>query len=154
MASSRQFIAYRFGRFVLDLERGALLAADGKELPLRPKSFALLLLLVENAGRLMSQEAIMESLWPNVFVTENSVCQCVRDIRDALGSEACQTLRTVTRRGYLFTSEVIALPRPSELSPSVPGGRFMTTNPARGPGARQDTRDGARHDPARPTELA
>jgi DNA-binding winged helix-turn-helix (wHTH) protein len=117
MASSRQFIAHGFGRFVLDLERGALLAADGKELPLRPKSFALLLLLVENAGRLMSQEAIMESLWPNVFVTENSVCQCVHDIRNALGSEACQTLRTVTRRGYLFTSEVIALPRPSELSP-------------------------------------
>jgi DNA-binding winged helix-turn-helix (wHTH) protein len=117
MASSRQFIAYRFGCFVLDLERGALLAPDGKELPLRPKSFALLLLLVENAGRLMSQEAIMESLWPNVFVTENSVCQCVRDIRNALGSEACQTLRTVTRRGYLFTSEVIALPRPSGLSP-------------------------------------
>jgi DNA-binding winged helix-turn-helix (wHTH) protein len=117
MASSQQFIAYRFGCFVLDLERGALLAADGKELPLRPKSFTLLLLLVENAGRLMSQEAIMESLWPNVFVTENSVCQCVRDIRNALGSEACQMLRTVSRRGYLFTSEVIALRRSSKLSP-------------------------------------
>ena len=44
--------AYRFDRFTLDLARGTLLAPDGTELPLRPKSFALLQLLIENAGRL------------------------------------------------------------------------------------------------------
>jgi len=110
MASSAQYIAYQFGSFALDLERGALLAANGKEMPLRPKSFALLQLLVENAGRLLSQEAIMEALWPNIFVTENNVSQCIHDVRGALGSEAYQTLRTVPRRGYRFASDVIAVP--------------------------------------------
>ena len=110
MESSAHFIAYRFGSFALDLERGALLAADGKEIPLRPKSFALIQLLVENAGRLLSKETIMEALWPNIFVTENSVSQCIHDVRGALGSEAYRTLRTVPRRGYLFASDVIAIP--------------------------------------------
>jgi DNA-binding winged helix-turn-helix (wHTH) protein/TolB-like protein len=120
MTSSTQYIAYRFGSFVLDLERGALLAAEGKEIPLRPKSFTLLQLLVKNAGRLLSQEAIMEALWPNIFVTENSVTQCIHEIRGVLGSEAYQTLRTFPRRGYLFTSDVMAVP-PASQSPQKNG---------------------------------
>ena len=45
--------AWRFDRFTLDLGRRALLGPDGAEVPLRPKSFALLRLLVENAGRVV-----------------------------------------------------------------------------------------------------
>ena len=80
--------SYRFDRFTLDLARGALLASDGAELPLRPKSFALLQLFVENAGRLLDRDTIMRAVWPDVFVTDNSITQCVRDIRRALGDEA------------------------------------------------------------------
>jgi class 3 adenylate cyclase len=97
---------YRFGRFTLDLSRGALLAADGAELPLRPKSFALLRLLVENAGRLLDRDAIMAAVWPDVFVTDDSITQCVREIRRALGDDPPRLLRTVQRRGYLFAAEV------------------------------------------------
>jgi DNA-binding winged helix-turn-helix (wHTH) protein len=104
--------AYRFGSFVLDLGRGALLGVNCGELPLRPKSFELLELLVENEGRLLSREAIMERLWPNIFVTENNVTQCIHDIRNALGPEAHQLLRTVPRRGYIFVSDVIKVPGP------------------------------------------
>lgn len=110
MASSTQYKVYRFGSFALDLRQGALLAADGAEIPLRPKSFSLLRLLVESAGQLLSKEAIMEMLWPNVFVTENNVTQCIHEIRHALGSEADQTLRTRPCRGYIFTSDVIKVP--------------------------------------------
>src|ERR1700690_247125 len=95
MASSAHCVAYRFGSFVLDLELGALLAADGKEIPLRPKSFALLQFLVENAGRLLRREGIIEALWPNVFVTEDNVTQCIHDIRRALSVESSQMVRTV-----------------------------------------------------------
>jgi DNA-binding winged helix-turn-helix (wHTH) protein len=98
--------AYRFDRFVLDLNRGALLAFDRGELPLRPKSFALLQLLVENAGRLLNRDTIMEAVWPDVFVTDDSITQCVGDIRRALGDEAQRLVRTVPRRGYLLTVEV------------------------------------------------
>jgi DNA-binding winged helix-turn-helix (wHTH) protein len=110
MTSSEPCVGYRFGSFLLDVEQGMLLTADGKEIPLRPKSFALLRLLVENAGRLLSKEQIMESLWPSIFVTENNVTQCVHDIRGALGAEAHQTLRTRPRRGYFFAANVIEVP--------------------------------------------
>ena len=83
-----------------------MLAADRSEMPLRPKSFALLRLLLENAGRLVSRDTIMAALWPNLFVTDDNVTQCVRDVRRALGAEAQRMLRTQPRRGYLFTSEV------------------------------------------------
>src|SRR4051794_41966345 len=91
--------AFRFDRFPLDLARGALLADDGAELPLRPKSFALLRLLVENAGRLLDRDAIMAAVWPDVFVTDDSITQCVRDVRKALGDGTGRLLRTVPRRG-------------------------------------------------------
>jgi DNA-binding winged helix-turn-helix (wHTH) protein len=110
LASSPGLIGYRFGSFVLDLEWGGLLAGNGKEKPLRPKSFALLCMLAENAGRVISHDAIMSMLWPDLFVTENNVTQCIHEIRRALGSEASQTLQTLPRRGYRFTPNVTAIP--------------------------------------------
>src|SRR6185437_1821767 len=92
-------MVYHFGRFTLDLARGALLAPDGTELPLRPKSFALLQLLVENAGRLLDRNTIMQAVWPDVFVTDDSITQCVHEIRRVLDDEAQRLLRTVPRRG-------------------------------------------------------
>src|SRR5271155_3884864 len=97
--------AYKFDRFVLHLERGALLA-DGVERALRPKSFALLRHFVENPGRLIDREEIMHAVWPGIFVSDDSIAQCVRDIRRALGDGAHQLLRTLPRRGYLLTAEV------------------------------------------------
>jgi DNA-binding winged helix-turn-helix (wHTH) protein len=126
MTDSAQHIAYQFGSFTLDLERGALLATNGVEMALRPKSFALLRLLVQNAGRLLSRETILAALWPNVFVTDDNVMQCIHDIRGALGGEAEEMLRTLSRRGYLFTSKVVAVPATAALhhepAPSVTTG--------------------------------
>ena len=111
MTNPVQYSVYRFGSFTLDVERGALLTVDGFELPLRPRSLALLQLFVENAGRLMSRDRIMEALWPNLTVTDDNVTQCVSDIRGALGLEAQRMLRTLPRRGYLFTSDVVGEPK-------------------------------------------
>ncbi len=123
MTNSTRYTAYLFDSFTLDLDRGALLAPDGVEMPLRPKSFALLRLLVENAGRLVSRQTIMAALWPNVFVTDDNVTQCIRDIREALGADAQRILRTLSRRGYLFTSNVVPVPAArrdrNEFRPSV-----------------------------------
>jgi len=110
MATLEQPIGYRFGSFILDLGWGGLIAVDGKEKPLRPKSFGLLRLLVENAGRIQTRDKIMTELWPNLFVTENNITQCIRDIRRALGAEGYETLQTICRRGYRFTSQVTAIP--------------------------------------------
>src|SRR3954463_13880055 len=110
-------VAYRFDRFTLDLDRGALLAFDGAELPLRPKSFALLQLFVENAGRLLDRDTIMGAVWPDVFVTDDSITQCVGDIRRALADEAQRLLRTIPRRGYLFAAQGSRAQPPPEGTP-------------------------------------
>src|SRR5271154_1703011 len=93
---------YRFDRFTLDLIRGALRAHDGSELALRPKSFDLLRYMVINAGRLIDRDELMQAVWPGVFVTDESITQCVKDIRRALDDQTRRVLRTVPRRGYLL----------------------------------------------------
>ncbi len=97
---------YRFDCFTLDLVRGALLAAGGTEVALRPKAFTLLRQLVENAGRLIDRDEIMAAVWPGVIVTEDSVTQAIKEIRRALGDGEQRLLRTVPRRGFLFAAEV------------------------------------------------
>lgn len=111
--------AYQFDRFILDLGRGALFTAEGVELPLRAKSFALLRLLVENAGHLLDRDTILNAMWPDVIVGDDSITQCIRDIRRALGDEAKGLLRTVQRRGYLFAAPV------SRIDPAAPAKRFV-----------------------------
>ena len=95
--------AYSFGRFTLDL-RSACLRHDGVAVPLRPKSFDVLLYLVRNPGRLVSKDELMDSVWANIAVTENSLVQCIKEIRQALGDEQQQTVQTVAKRGYLFAA--------------------------------------------------
>jgi TolB-like protein len=102
---SESAAAYRFDRFVLHLGRGALLT-DGVERVLRPKSFALLRHFVENPGRLIGRDEIMRAVWPGVFVTDDSIAQCISDIRRALDDREQKLLRTSPRRGYLLTAEV------------------------------------------------
>jgi adenylate cyclase len=110
--------AYIFDRFVLHLDRGALLE-DGAERTLRPKSFALLRHLVENPGRLIGRDEIMQAVWPGVFVSDDSIAQCIGDIRRALGDDAQRLLRTLPRRGYLFAAQVASgTERPASGAPT------------------------------------
>jgi adenylate cyclase len=113
---------YRFDRFTLDLARGALLTWDGAEVALRPKSFSLLCLLVEHAGRLLDRDTILQALWPGVFVSDDSIGQCVKDVRRALGEKAQHLVRTVPKRGYILeapVSNVAADPPPLAARPSI-----------------------------------
>ena len=106
---------YRFDGFTLDLVRGALLAASGTEIALRPKAFALLRQLVENAGRLIDRDEIMAAVWPGVTVTDDSITQVIKEIRRALGDAEQRLLRTVPRRGVLFAAEVRRADDPASL---------------------------------------
>ena len=99
---------YRFDRFLLDLDRGALLDADG-ELKLRPKSFELLRYLVEHAGTLVSRDELFEAIWPDTVVTDGVVTQCLIDVRRAIDDHSQQKIRTVPRRGYIFDLPVSAV---------------------------------------------
>ncbi len=90
-----------FDRYVLDLQRGCLLLAD-EEIALRPKTFEFLHYLVGNPGRLVSKDELLKSVWPTVLVTEDSLVQCVTELRRALHDPEQRLIRTVPRRGYRF----------------------------------------------------
>ena len=94
---------FRFGPFVLDLVRGALREVEGNEIKLRPKSFQLLSFLVTNSGQLISKAELTSQLWPNVIVGDNSLAQCISEIRTAISDLDRRIVKTVARRGYLFT---------------------------------------------------
>ncbi|GLQ57022.1 winged helix-turn-helix domain-containing protein [Devosia nitrariae] len=96
---------YRFGDFVLDTARMALFR-DGSQVELRPKAFETLLTLLRNAGRVVTKDELVASVWPSVIVNDDALAQCVRDIRKALDDPGQTYIRTVPRRGYMFASPV------------------------------------------------
>src|SRR5215831_13025231 len=94
-----------FGDFTLDLRRARLLRAD-QEVKLRPKPFDVLKYLVENPGRVVTKEELLQAVWPDSFVTDDSLVQCLRDVRRALDDDIQRYIKTVPRRGYIFDAEV------------------------------------------------
>jgi predicted ATPase/DNA-binding winged helix-turn-helix (wHTH) protein len=96
---------YRFADFTLDLERGSLLKA-GRPVKLRPKVYDALRFLVENRGRLVRKEELIQTLWPEAFVTDDSLVQCMVELRRALADRSQKILKTVPRRGYVFEAPV------------------------------------------------
>src|SRR3954462_12062733 len=98
-------INFRFGDFVLEPERASLLRS-GREIKLRPKVFDALRYLVENRGRLVPKEELIQALWPDAFVTDDSLVQCMVELRRALDDRQQEIVKTVPRRGYIFAAAV------------------------------------------------
>ncbi|HZD52714.1 MAG TPA: winged helix-turn-helix domain-containing protein [Woeseiaceae bacterium] len=117
--SSHRPSKLEFADFTLDLNRGALLSA-GSEIRLRSKSFEVLRYLVEHQGHLVSQQTLLDEIWGDVVVTEDSVRQCIIDIRRALGDTGQRIVRTVPRRGYLFDVAVHAAHDPGTAGDDAP----------------------------------
>ncbi|TRC85062.1 transcriptional regulator [Mesorhizobium sp. WSM4303] len=90
------------GSCELDLARGQLLR-DGKPVALRSKAFDLLTYLGRNVGRVATKSELMSAVWPDVFVTEDSLTQAVRELRKALQDESQTIIRTVAKRGYVLS---------------------------------------------------
>jgi TolB-like protein/DNA-binding winged helix-turn-helix (wHTH) protein len=86
----------------LDLRREELRDATGTRIDLRNRSFAVLRHLATNAGRVITKDELLEVNWPGVTVTEDSLTQCISEIRRALGDGGRDLVRTVPRRGYMI----------------------------------------------------
>lgn len=112
-----------FGPFTLDLGRAELLR-NGQVLPLRPKAFDLLSALAGRPGQVWSKDELVAAVWPGVVVTDDSLTQCVHELRSALGDDGPALLRTVPRRGYRFDAEVRAEP---PLVPALPPAALVET---------------------------
>jgi adenylate cyclase len=106
VAVTTAFMIFQFGDFVLDVERGQL-RAGACEIELRPKSFEVLRYLVENGDRLVGKEEIIKRVWPKVVVTDESLTQCVSEIRQAIDDRDQSKIKTVPRRGYRFVASIM-----------------------------------------------
>ncbi len=100
----------RFAGFELDLQRAELRGADGTPIKLRPKTFEMLRLFATSGGRVLSKQELMEAVWPNVHVGEDSLFQCIRELRNALGDDRRQLIKLASGGGYLLAAEVEAAP--------------------------------------------
>src|SRR5215470_19788391 len=99
----------------LDLRREELRDAAGTRIELRNRSFGVLRHLATNAGRLVTKDELLEVNWPGVTVTDDSLTQCISEIRRALGDAGRDLIRTVPRRGYM----VVLSDRPPMAAPPV-----------------------------------
>jgi DNA-binding winged helix-turn-helix (wHTH) protein len=96
-------VRYRFGPFTLSPQR-RLLVRDGREVPLIPRYFDLLVLLIERRHQAVHRREIFERVWADAVVSESALSQAVRTIRSTLGDDSREPryIRTVSRHGYQF----------------------------------------------------
>ncbi|MBN9264470.1 MAG: winged helix-turn-helix domain-containing protein [Hyphomicrobium sp.] len=128
--------ALRFDAFTLELSDEPQLKRKGEPITLRPQCLKVLAYLARHPGKVISNADLIESCWENPKQTNvNSVAQCIREIREALGQTNHAVIRTVPRRGYLFAASVVAVPdmqSDDAHSNSVIGKPFAYAQPATG----------------------
>jgi TolB-like protein/DNA-binding winged helix-turn-helix (wHTH) protein/Tfp pilus assembly protein PilF len=112
-----------FGDFRLDTARVEV-TYKGRPLAMRPKAYALLCCLVTHPGRAMGKQELMTVLWPGVVVTDDSLVQCVADLRAALGPDGAHLVTTVPRHGYRFDGVLEPLADAPSPAVAAPGRRW------------------------------
>ncbi len=100
-------ISYAFGPFYLNPSEHILLR-DGRRLELRPKLFATLVMLVSNAGRLLTKEELLQDIWPGAFVEEVGLARNISCLRRVLRDRGHppRYVETVPKYGYRFVGHV------------------------------------------------
>jgi len=145
---------YEFDAFRLDPSE-RILARHGKRIPLPPRAFDTLVLLVERNGHVLTKDELIGTLWPDTFVEENNLTQQISALRRALGSsrpsaDSVQTrlkvardgassvdpaepeyIETVPKLGYRFTSEVREVDEDAAGSRRSGGAEVVDSEPAR-----------------------
>jgi len=89
-----------------------VLTHQGELVPLTPKVFDLLLMLVEKHGQVVEKHQLLDEVWPGTFVEEGNLTQNISVLRKALGGK--QYIQTIPRRGYRFVGDVRLVPRIDE----------------------------------------
>src|SRR6266700_3704945 len=153
--SSKQ--TYEFGDWLLDPAEHQLLH-HGEPVSLTPKVFDILLLLVENAGSLVTKDEFMQRAWPDAFVEDAVLAQNISQLRKALGDSV--TIETVPKKGYRFLQtakivETLSLPeaangdRTRVQSGSIPAGSGFVSQATPQNRAEEESQPRAPHGEAR-----
>src|SRR5512140_1984466 len=107
----------KVGDGLFDPLRGELVL-DGRIVKLRPRTAVLLSYLVQHPGRTLGKDELMQAVWPDAIVTEDSLVQCVKEIRQALGGAGHDWIRTLPRLGYAFVADSPEHPQPAGAQPA------------------------------------
>src|SRR5215475_10575336 len=104
---------YEFGPFHLEPDERLLRNGD-QPLALAPKYFDLLVFLVQNSGRLLTKDEIMQTVWSGNFVEEANLTVAISAIRKTLAEKesGVQYIETVPKKGYRFTADVREVEEP------------------------------------------
>ena len=92
---------YQFGDTSVDTLRAEIRRA-GERIPLRRKSFDVLVYLLQRPGRVVTKSEFLDAIWSDRIVTEGSLKSCMMEVREAIGDHGHKLIRTVPRRGYIL----------------------------------------------------
>lgn len=120
-------ICYKVGEARVFPEQNCIMQPDNTYSHVRPKSFSVLVYLCENSGRLISKDHLIKAVWGNICVTDDSLVQCIVDIRRNLGAKNGKILRTVTRLGYMLHAEKLVNKGACNKATTVLVGPFSST---------------------------
>jgi TolB-like protein len=120
---------YEFDAFEIDTDKVEL-RGHGRVLPIEPRPYALLLLLVENRERLVTKDEIIEKIWDGRFISEAAISTAVRTLRQVLEDDgsAQKYVRTVRGRGFRFVAPV-RLRSPASATVEMPAGSRPPSGP-------------------------
>ncbi len=106
---------FRFGDFCLDAQEEILLCGDAK-VAINSRTFQVLRLLVERAGKAVSKQEFFDTVWADTFVQDNSLTVAITALRKALGDDAKNPkfIENVPRKGYRFIAEVMPVAEPAK----------------------------------------
>ena len=94
-----------FGGLYYCDERRMLLADSGKAIGVRNKTLAVFKLLADHYNCVLSRREIIDRIWGETFVSDDSLTQCICEIRRLLGDNAFEVLKTHPRRGYVLVPD-------------------------------------------------
>ncbi|WP_349009248.1 winged helix-turn-helix domain-containing protein [Mesorhizobium yinganensis] len=118
------------GRMV-DVGRGSVMDAAGHVVTIRPQSAEVLKMLAARPGEIISKDALMQAVWGNIAVTDDSLVQCITEIRKALGDEKHEIVKTLVKRGYLLEAATsVEGPRAIENKAAAEGDAAVYGKPA------------------------
>ena len=110
----------RIGTATVCLDTGWVRSGDGRETSLRPKTTDLLRVLAAQRDTVITKDALFAAVWPGVSVVEDSLVQCVSEIRAALGAPDRDRLQTLPKRGYRLASDTDPGPHETAAQAAVP----------------------------------
>ena len=114
---------------IADFDNETLRTKLGHSVDLRPQAFAVLRYLVEHSGRLVTKNELMQAIWPNIAVTDDSLVQCIHEIRCVFQDEKHTLLKTARKRGYRLVLPAEAFSQSNQPAGSTEESSFGPASP-------------------------